>query len=142
MTDRRRTLGVVLLLAVIYTALGVAASTVGATAASARIKLLARWTTFVLSGAFYVAHVIRERARGTAVMPTARHSALAAALGGLGLALAANLHELTAGAGYRPRLLVALVVWPILTGGTAFLGATVLAALVAPRPAARPGRAS
>jgi len=133
---------VVLLLALIYTALGVAASTIGATTATDRVKLLARWTTFVLSGALYVAHVIRERARGTAVMRTARHSALAAALGGLGLALSANLHELTAGAGYRPRLLVALVVWPILTGGAAFLGAIVLAALVAPRTTAGPRRAS
>jgi hypothetical protein len=139
MSARGQGLGAAFLVGAIYTALGVAASTIGGTAASAGVGRAARWATFLLSGIAFVLHVVRERAGGSAVWSAARRSALAAAIGGLGLALAANVHELVAGEGYRPRLLVALVVWPVLTGVPAFLGASVLSAMVAPRSSSRPG---
>lgn len=59
---------------------------------------------------------------------TALHAAAAVALGAFGLAAAANVHELGAAAAYRPRLLVALVAWPILTGLPAFIAAWAAAA--------------
>lgn len=44
------------------------------------------------------------------------------------LALAANIHELGSASGYRPRMVIALVAWPIITGVPAFIAALVAAA--------------
>jgi len=59
---------------------------------------------------------------------TAWHASVGAALGGFGIALTANIHELGAAAGYRPRMFIALVVWPLLTGVPAFVIALAAAA--------------
>ena len=52
----------------------------------------------------------------------------AVALGAFALALAANIHDLGSASGYRPRMLIALVAWPLLTAVPAFIVALVLAA--------------
>ena len=54
---------------------------------------------------------------------TARHVALAVALGAFGLALSATIHSLlVASTGQQRRLVrLALVIWPIITGLPAFL---------------------
>jgi hypothetical protein len=135
MIGRSRGVVAALLVGAIYTALGVAASAVGGASASGRLGLLARWATFALSGIAFLAHAVHEaRAKGAGVTRTGLRSALAAAIGGLGLAVAANLHELTSRAAFRPRMLVALVAWPLLTAIPAFLGAVLLAALFGRRP--------
>jgi hypothetical protein len=50
------------------------------------------------------------------------------ALGAFGLALAGNIHDLWSISGYRPRMLIALVAWPVLTGVPAFIVALIAAA--------------
>ena len=52
----------------------------------------------------------------------------AVAFGAFALALAANIHDLGSASGYRPRMLIALVAWPLLTGVPAFIVALVVAA--------------
>jgi hypothetical protein len=52
----------------------------------------------------------------------------AVALGALGLALAANIHELGSDSGYRLGMLIALIAWPLLTAVPAFVLALVVAA--------------
>lgn len=49
------------------------------------------------------------------------------ALGAFALALMANFHDLGSATVYRPRMLVALVAWPLLTGVPAFGVALVVA---------------
>ena len=65
---------------------------------------------------------------------TALHVSAAAALGAFGLAVAANVHELWANPGnHRSLLLLALVLWPILTAVPAFVVALAAAAGLARR---------
>lgn len=59
---------------------------------------------------------------------TALHAALAVALGAFGLAVAANIHALTAGTGNKRLLALALVIWPLITGVPAFVVGLVAAA--------------
>jgi hypothetical protein len=58
---------------------------------------------------------------------TALHVSLAVALGGFGLAAAANIHTLMAGTGNRVLLALALVIWPIITAAPAFVVALATA---------------
>src|SRR5207244_3997266 len=81
-----------------------------------------RFSAFVASAGVFVAHFADEHFRvRNAARATAWHASLAVALGGFGLALAANLRNLASASGYRPRMLVALVAWPLLTALPAFL---------------------
>ena len=93
-----------------------------------------RLGAWLFSAAIYGAHILYERfgLRNTP-RSAALHVGLAAALGACGLAVAANVHSLSVGASDRQRrlLLLALVVWPILTGLPAFLVARVLSGILA-----------
>jgi hypothetical protein len=62
---------------------------------------------------------------------TALQAAASVALGAFGLAVAANIHALTTGAGNQRLLAFALVLWPLLTGVPAFAVAFVATALLA-----------
>src|SRR5690242_5143814 len=61
---------------------------------------------------------------------TALHAALSVALGAFALAVAANIHALRAGTGNQRLLALALLIWPILTGGPAFVVAFIATALL------------
>jgi hypothetical protein len=83
---------------------------------------------FLFSAIVFVVHIVYENAWvGGAPRKTAWHSCLAVALGAFGLALAANIHDLGSPAGYRPRMLVALVAWPLITAVPAFFVALIAA---------------
>ena len=88
---------------------------------------LAAW--FVSAIAFAV-HIWYEHFRlRNSPRRTALHVSAAAALGAFGLAIAANVHELWANPGnHRSLLLLALVLWPILTAVPAFVVAFATAA--------------
>ena len=86
-----------------------------------RVWRLAAW---LVSAAAYAAHIGYERFRlRSAPHRAAWHVALAVALGAFGLAVAATIHSLSVVSTnqHRRLLLVALVVWPIMTGLPAFL---------------------
>ena len=75
-------------------------------------------------------HIGYEHFRlNSAPLMTAWHTSLAVAIGGFALAVKANIHDLLAPAGYRPRMLIALLAWPILTAVPAFAVALVVAAV-------------
>ena len=86
-----------------------------------RVWRLAAW---LVSAAAYAAHIGYERfGLRNAPHRAALHVALAVALGAFGLAVAATIHSLSVVSTdqHRRLLLVALVVWPIMTGLPAFL---------------------
>ena len=91
-----------------------------------------RLAAWVVSGAVYAAHIAYEhfRLRNTA-RPTAGHASVGVAFGAFALALAANIHDLGSASGYRPRMLIALIAWPLLTAVPAFLVALAVAAVLA-----------
>ena len=127
-----------LLAAVLYAVVGVVFSLLAGAAASHRGVLLWRWAAFAISGGVFVAHILIEHLRrGPPAARTAWRIAVGVAGGGFGLALWANLHELGSAAGFRPRMVIALVAWPVLTAVPAFLVALAAAAGIArvrPRP--------
>lgn len=91
-----------------------------------------RLAAWVFSGAVFAAHLAYEHFRlHNTARPTAGHASVGVAFGALALALAANIHDLGSASGYRPRMLIALVAWPILTAVPAFLVALAVAAVLA-----------
>jgi hypothetical protein len=81
-----------------------------------------RLAAWMVSGGVYAAHIGYEQLRlRNSPRLTALHVALAVAIGAFGLAVAASVHELLTASHYRLSLLLALVVWPIITALPAFL---------------------
>ena len=126
---RQRWPGWAMLASTLYAAIGVLSGELAAAAASSRMVSFWRASAFVLCGVVFAAHVAQEhyRLRSTR-LATAWRVSLAVAVGGFALAVAANLHDLGSAAGYRPRMLVALVAWPLLTAVPAFIAALAIAA--------------
>ena len=115
--------------AVSYLGIGLVSGALAGSAASTQLRDAWRQGAFVASAMVFAAHIWYGHFRLRRVpRDTARHAGLAVALGAFGLALAANIHDLLAATGYRPRMLIALVAWPVLTAVPAFLVARVAAA--------------
>src|SRR5207237_8243144 len=105
-SGRQRWLSTAILVGVIYLAVGVASSALAGAAVSDRMVLTWRWSAFILSAAAFAAHIAYERFRlRSRARPTAWHTSAAVAAGAFALALAANIHDLGADSGYRPRML-------------------------------------
>ncbi len=108
---RRRWLGIAIVTGMAYFAVAIGSSALAGAAGSDRVQFFCRLSAFVISGVLFVAHLVYEhfRLRNTA-RRTASHASLGVALGAFALALAANIHDLGSPTGYRPRMLIALVV--------------------------------
>jgi hypothetical protein len=128
-SGRQRWLRTAILVGVLYLAVGKAFAALAGAAASNQMQFFWRLSAFVISAVVFAAHIAYEhfRLRNTA-RPTAWHASAAVAFGAFGLALAANIHDLGSASGYRPRMLIALVAWPLLTAVPAFIVALVVAA--------------
>ncbi len=97
-----------------------------------------RIAAWVASAAVAAAHIGYEHFRlNNSPRAIALHAAIAVAFGAFGLALAANIHDLGSASGYRPRMLIALVAWPLLTAVPAFIVALAAAAVLARLPTKR-----
>jgi hypothetical protein len=84
---------------------------------------------FLVSGIVFLIHLGHEHFRlRHSPRITATHVAIAVAIGAFGLALMANTNDLSSPSGYRPRMLVALPTWPLLTGVPAFIVALIVTA--------------
>ena len=127
-SDRQRWLSTAILVGVHYPAVAIASSALAGAAASNQMQFFWRLSAFIISGVVFAAHIAYEhfRLRNTA-RPTAWHASVAVAFGAFALALAANIHDLGSASGYRPRMLIALVAWPLLTAVPAFIVALVVA---------------
>jgi len=121
---------------VLYLAVGMASAALAGAAASHPMRSFWRVSAFGISAVVFAAHVADEHVRlRHPARRTAWHTSLAVACGAFALALAANIHDLGSSSGYRPRMLIALVAWPLLTAVPAFMVALVVAAsLGAKRP--------
>jgi hypothetical protein len=127
-SGQQRWLSIAILVGVIYLAVGITSGALAAAAASNQVRLW-RWSAFVISGVAFAAHIAYERFRlRNGARPAAWHTSVGVAFGAFALALAANIHDLGSPSGYRPRMLIALVAWPLLTAVPAFLVALVVAA--------------
>jgi hypothetical protein len=128
-SGRQRWLSTGILVGVLYLTVGIASIALAGAAASNQMRSFWRLSAFVISAVVFAAHIVYEhfRLRNTA-RPTAWHASAAVAFGAFALALVANIHDLRSASGYRPRMLIALVAWPLLTAVPAFIVALVVAA--------------
>lgn len=125
----QRWLGTAILVGVLYLAVGRASAALAGADASDQMQFFWRLSAFVISALVFAAHIAYEHFRlHNTARSTAWHACVAAAVGGFGLALVANIRDLGSASGYRPRMLIALVAWPLLTAVPAFIVALVLAA--------------
>jgi len=139
-SSRQRWHSTAILFGVLYLAVGITSAALAGAAASSDARSLWRLSAFSVSAVVFAAHIAYEHFRlRNAARPTAWHSSVAVAFGAFALALAANIRDLGSASGYRPRMLIALVAWPLLTGVPAFIVALVVAAgLGAKRPGVSP----
>ena len=126
---RQRWLSAAILVGVLYLAVGITSATLAGAAPSNPIRSFWRSSAFIISAVVFAAHVAYDHFRlRNSVRPTAWHASVAVALGAFALALVANVHDLGSASGYRPRMLIALVAWPLLTAVPAFIVALAVAA--------------
>ena len=126
---RQRWLSTVILASVLYLVVGITSATLAASAASDKMRFFWRLAAFTISALVFAAHVGYEHFRLRNITRlTAWHASVGVAFGAFALALVANIHDLGSASGYRPRMLIALVAWPLLTAVPAFIVALVLAA--------------
>ncbi len=119
----------VILVGLLYPAIGITSATLAGAAGSDQMRFIWRLSAFAASALVLAAHTAFEQFRiGSTARLTAWHTSLAVAFGAFALALIANVHDLGSAAGYRPRMLIALMAWPLLTAVPAFLVALILAA--------------
>ena len=118
-----------ILVGAVYLAVTMITGALADAAPSNQMRFIWRLSAFIISGMVFLIHVAHEHFRlRSSPRATAWHTSAAVALGVFGLAVVANIHDLVSPAGYRPRMLVALVAWPLLTAVPAFLVALVVAA--------------
>lgn len=130
-TNRQHWLRTVLLCGLMYFAIGFLFAQFARAAWSNEVSVTWNRLAFLTSAIVFAAHIGYEHFRiKNKSLTTAWHTAIAVALGGFGLALAANIHELVAASGYRPRMVIALIAWPLITGVPAFVVALVAATLL------------
>jgi hypothetical protein len=127
-SGRQRWLITTIFVGLLYLAVGIASAALAGAAASNQMQFSWRLSAFVISAVVFAAHIAYEhfRLRNTARL-TAWHASVAVAFGAFALALVANIHDLRSASGYRPRMLIALAAWPLLTAVPAFIVALVVA---------------
>ena len=128
-SDRKRWLRAVLLVGVVYFVIGISFGAFGRWAASNSMRETWNRLAFLVSGIAFAVHIGYEHFRlRNSPRITATHASMAVAVGAFALALSANIHDLGSASGYRPRMLIAFVAWPLLTAVPAFIVALVVAA--------------
>lgn len=119
----------VILFGVVYGVVGIAFPN---PSASNKMQFMWRLGAWLICALAFVIHIGLEHFRyRNSPHRIALHVSASVSLGALALAVAANIHALRAGTGNQRLLVLALVIWPIITGVPAFIVALVAAALLA-----------
>ncbi|HJZ74232.1 MAG TPA: hypothetical protein VKE51_20985 [Vicinamibacterales bacterium] len=130
-TARTSWIGEVIVVGAIYFVIGYGSAALDPAIPDQR-RFMWRLTAWIASVAVMSTHIAYEHVRrGDSTAVAARHTALAVALGGFLLALAATVHA-AVGASHAPfwRFLIALVVWPTVTGAPVFVVAFAATAIL------------
>ena len=127
-SDRRHWIRAAIIVGVIYFLVGFAFAAFASWATFNLTRENWNRLAFLICAVAFAVHIGYEHFQlKNSARLTAWHTSVAVALGAFGLALAANIHELGSAAGYRPRMLIALVAWPVITAVPAFVVALVAA---------------
>lgn len=121
-----------LLAGAVYLAIGVAFGALAGAATTHAGVVTWRLAAWAASAVVYGAHIGHLRLRlGRSTASTAWHAALGAAIGAFGLAAVGPARAALVGGHGGPMWLLALVLWPLITGLPAFLVAYAAATLLA-----------
>src|SRR5215813_8417220 len=127
--DRKPWIPITLIVGAVYCLIGFSFGVFASWSKSFQLVVAWRVASFVVSAIVFALHIgyehFRFRHRAVSV---ALHTSLAVALGAFGLAVAANVHALGVADASHGLLLLALVIWPLMTGLPAFLVALITAA--------------
>ena len=119
------------LFGIVYLAAGLLFGQLAGAAASDQLRSAWRLMAWLVSAIAYALHIRYEYVRlHNQSVTAARHVALGVAMGAFGLALAANIHAMTAGSTHRRALGLSLVLWPLLTAIPAFVVALAAIAIL------------
>ena len=133
-SGRQRWLRAVILLGAVYFVFGVAFAALASWAASNSMRVTWNRLGFLASIVAFAIHIGYEHFRlRNPPRINASHVSLAVALGAFALAVNANIHGYRVGTSNQRLLAFALVAWPAITGGPAFVVALVAAAGLALR---------
>ena len=114
----------VIVFGVVYLVVGVAFPN---PSAANKMQFVWRLGAWLICAVAFAIHIGLEHFRfRNSPLRTALHVASSVALGGFGLAAAANIHALRVGTGNQRLLAVALVIWPVITGVPAFIVAYLI----------------
>lgn len=113
----------VLLVGVLYCAVGILFGILAGQAASAEMTIAWRRAAWVVSAIAFGAHIVYDQVRlRCSPTLTALRASSAAGLGAFGLAVAANIHAQSVAPDQRPHnLLLSLALWPVVTAVPAFM---------------------
>jgi hypothetical protein len=127
----------VVILGLTYFVIGVVTAGLSRGPGASQVRVVWRWAAWLLSVVAFASQIWYERIRA-AVAPVraALRAALAVALGGFLLAIAATVHALSIGSARIVPQLVALVAWPLLLGVASFVVALGAASVLGPKQAA------
>ena len=115
-----------------YFVIGLVTAALSRGAGSGPMHQVWRWAAWLLSAIAFAAQIWYEQVRlGGPAARTALRAALAVALGGFLLAVAATVHALSLGRARIAPQLIALVAWPAMLGVASFLVAWAAAAVLA-----------
>ena len=132
---RQRWLPVATVVGLTYLIVSFGTAAMAGTVSSRQARFAWRLSAFIISGLVLAAHVVYERVQlRNSASRTAWHASAAAAIGGFGLAVAANVHDLQSASGYRPRMLIALLAWPLLTATPALVAGLLIAVILRLKP--------
>jgi hypothetical protein len=122
----------IILVGVAYAVVGISFGELANLPSSDKVRFMWRLGAFVASAAVYGAHIWYEHFRlNNSARATSLNVGLAVGFGGFLLAAAALAHALTVSTHAPFHLhLIAIVVWPIITGVPAFLVAIVLTTIL------------
>ena len=132
-TPRRRSIGPVLITALAYIVIGIVTAYSANSAGSTQSRNVWRLAGWLLSLVAFASHVGYERLRlGESARRAAGDVAFAVALAAFVLAAVGPVRSHWGGADFG-RAALALGLWPLLTGGPAFLAALIVGAVLRPQ---------
>jgi hypothetical protein len=117
----------VLSVGIVYLFIGIATAAISNPMSDTRAQTMWRLASLVISAAVFACHIWPEmNRRHNTVRRTALESSGAVALGTFLLAVSANIHAMSRNAETSGSLLLALLIWPIITGASSYIVAIVL----------------
>ena len=119
LTAKYRWFGTALLVGLLYIIVGTLFPNPSVSDPMQFVWRLAAW---IISAVTFVFRILYEHFRlHNSTRRVALHTSTAVALGAFGLAVAANIHSLQAGTGNRQLLVLALLIWPVMSAVPAFV---------------------